>query len=83
MSRGSQSPQMLQFLEGCWPMCGALVAKLFPYRERKKAEGISKRYPDIGDRPKRVLSNPPEGPIEPLQKFYRTRFGSIEPPFGP
>ena len=30
-------------------------------------EGILKRYPEIGDRPKRVLSNPPEGSIETLK----------------
>ena len=31
-------------------------------------EGISKRYPEICDRPKKVLSNPPQGSIEPLKK---------------
>ena len=40
----------------------------------KKIEGILKRYPEIGDRLKRVLSNPPEGSIEPLKRFYRTLF---------
>ena len=37
-------------------------------------EGILKRYPEIGDRTKKVLSNPPEGSIEPLKSFYRTAF---------
>ena len=46
-------------------------------------EGILQWYPEIGDRPKKVLSNPPEGSIEPLKRFYRTLIGSIEPPFGP
>ena len=46
-------------------------------------EGIFKRYPEIGDRPKKVLSNPPGGSIEPLKWFYRTPEGSIEPPFRP
>ena len=31
-------------------------------------EGVLKRYPDIGDHPDKVLSNPPKGSIEPLQK---------------
>ena len=31
-------------------------------------EGILKRYPEIGDRPKKVLSNPPEGSIETPKK---------------
>ena len=31
-------------------------------------EGTLKRYPEIGKRPKKVLLNPPEGSIEPLQK---------------
>ena len=54
-------------------------------------EGVLKRYPEIGDRHKKVLSNLPEGSIEPPKKvlskrFYRTleglqnhRQGSIEP----
>ena len=42
-------------------------------------EGILKRYPEIGDCPKKVPSNPPKGSIEP----FRTSKGSIEPPFGP
>ena len=34
--------------------------------------------------PKKFLSNPPEGCIEPLKRFYRTpQKGYIEPPFGP
>ena len=36
---------------------------------------IFKRYPEIGDRPEKVLSNPPESSIPSK--------GSIEPPFGP
>ena len=39
-------------------------------------EGILKRYPEIGHRPTKVLSNPPEDSIEPLQNH---RQGSIEP----
>ena len=35
-------------------------------------EGVSKRYPEIGDRPKKVLSNRPKGSIEPLKMFYLT-----------
>ena len=46
-------------------------------------KGILKRYPEIGDRPKMVLSSPPEGSTEPLKRFYGTRIGSIEPPFEP
>ena len=34
-------------------------------------EGVSKPYPEIGDRPKKVQSNPPKGSIEPLKRFYR------------
>ena len=37
-------------------------------------EGISERYPKIGDSPKMVISNPPEGSIEPRKRFYRTPF---------
>ena len=37
-------------------------------------EGILKQYPEIGNRPIRVLSNPPEGSIEPLKRFYQTPF---------
>ena len=33
-------------------------------------QAVLKRYPDIGNSPKRVLSNPPKGSIEPLQRFY-------------
>ena len=39
-----------------------------------------RRYPEIGDRPKKVLSNPPEGSIEALKglsspkRVYRTPF---------
>ena len=43
--------------------------------------GILKRYPEIGDRPQKVLLNPLEGSIKPLKKvlsnpkrFYRTLF---------
>ena len=50
---------------------------------KRMAEGILKRYPGIADRPEKVLSNPPEGSIEPLGRFYRIPKGSIEPPFGP
>ena len=46
-------------------------------------EGILKRYPEIGDRPKKVLSNTPEGSIEPLKRFYRTQKGSIQTFLGP
>ena len=38
------------------------------------SEGVLKRYLDIGDRPKKVQSNPPNGPIEPLTRFYRNPF---------
>ena len=47
-----------------------------PFPSSHFLEGISKRYPEIGDRPKKLLSNPPEGSIEPLQGFYRTPFGA-------
>ena len=47
-------------------------------------EGILKRYPEIGGRPKKVLSNPPEGSIEPIEEgSIEPQEGSIEPPFGP
>ena len=46
-------------------------------------EGILKRFPEIGDLPKKGPSNPREGSIEPLEGFYRTPKGSIEPPFRP
>ena len=39
-------------------------------------EFFFKRYPEIGDRPKK-------GTIEPLKRFYQNPKGSIEPPFGP
>ena len=48
------------------------------------SEGTLKRYPEIGDRPEKVVSNPPEGSIEVNQtpkkvlsnpkRFYRTSF---------
>ena len=41
---------------------------------------ILKQYPEIGDRPKKVLSNPPDGSIEALKGFYRTLVrGTSEP----
>ena len=40
-------------------------------------EGILKRYPEIGDCPEKVQSNPPKGSIKPLEGFYRTPQGSI------
>ena len=46
-------------------------------------EGILEQYPEIGDCPKKALSNPPESSIEPLQKFYRTLVrGTSEPQTG-
>ena len=39
-------------------------------------KGVLKRYPQVGDSPKKVLSNSRLGSIEPPK-------GSIEPPFGP
>ena len=39
---------------------------------RAAHRGSFKRYPEIGDRPKKVLSNPPKVSIEPLKRFYRT-----------
>ena len=35
--------------------------------------GSLKRYPEIGDRPEKVLSNPPKDSIEPLRRFYLTQ----------
>ena len=66
----------------------SMGARRGPTREKRlwqgtvpPVEGILKRYPEIGDRPKKVLSNPREGSIEPLKRFYRTPKGSIEAPF--
>ena len=39
-------------------------------------EGTLKRYPEIGDRPKKAISNPPQGSFEPL---FGPHKGSIEP----
>ena len=73
--------------------------KDFFFRVFPSLERISKRYPEIGDRPKKVLSNPPKSSIEthtkvlskPLKRFYRNpkqvlskpQKGSIEAPFWP
>ena len=64
-----------------WGSVGMVEASLGPNPsspdQGPSIEGILKRYPEIGDPPKKVLSNPPEGSIKPLKK------SSIEPPFGP
>ena len=49
----------------------------YPYRWNFKTIPWNRRPPQ------KVLSNPPEGSIEPLKRFYRTLKGSIEPLFGP
>ena len=41
-----------------------------------------KWYPEIGDPPRKVLSNHLKGSIEPLKRFYLTPKSSIEPAFG-
>ena len=46
-------------------------------------EGVSKRYPEIGDRPKKGSSEPSTDSIEPLQRFYLNPAGSIESPIAP
>ena len=41
-------------------------------------EEILKRYPEIGDCPKKVLSNPPQSSLEALKRFDRTPFWAPE-----
>ena len=55
----------------------------FPAALRVFIEGILKRYPEIGDHPEKVLSNPPEGSIEPLKRLYRTPKVLSNPLLGP
>ena len=50
--------------------------KKSPHYALGKVEGIFKRFPEIGDCPKKVLSNPSEGSIEPQKRFYRTPFSA-------
>ena len=44
---------------------------------------VLERSPEIGDHPKKVLLNPPEDSIEPLQRFYLTPKASPSKPFDP
>ena len=44
---------------------------------------LSWRYPEIGDRTKKVQSNPPKGSIEPIKSFYRTPEKALTNPFWP
>ena len=68
-------------LAGLWAE-GALLRRSARDKSirKLKIEGILKRYPEIGDRPTKALSSPPEGSIEPLKRFCRTPKGSFEPP---
>ena len=44
---------------------------------------FAKQYPEIRNRTKQILSNPPKDSIEPLERFNLTPKGSIKPPFDP
>ena len=46
-------------------------------------EGDLNWHPAIGDHPKKGLSNSPRDSLEPIQRFYLTPKGSIEPAFWP